>query len=214
MSDIHHLLSIHPHLARASELGTITGLPTGLPVLDKALGGGVPRGRLTEIHGGMTGGKLTLARALLETTLGGDGRVAWVDLAGMFLPPETMAEASLRHLLVLRPSEPEAARNATGILARSGAWELLVADFTGHRHRIPPAWVQKLARALRNSATACVLLHDEGARTLGDTISLRLQVRRERTAEGRALQVTIARNKLGHATATLHIPLGEPGEAP
>ena len=214
MSDIHHLLAMHPHLTRATDLAATTGIPTGLLPLDHALGGGVPRGRLTEVHGTMTGGKLTVARALLETTLLHEARVAWIDLPGMFLPPESLPEALLQHLLVLRPRDPQQARNATGILARSGVWDLLIADFTGHRAQVPLAWLKQVTRVLRGHATACVLLHDGDHHPLGDTISLRLQVRRTRTPEGRALVATIAKNKLGHASPAIHIPLGDKGEAP
>ena len=48
-----------------------SGLSTGIRALDELLvGGGVPRGRLTEIVGARGSGKTTLVRLLAEQTVG------------------------------------------------------------------------------------------------------------------------------------------------
>ncbi|HET9799675.1 MAG TPA: ATPase domain-containing protein, partial [Gemmatimonadaceae bacterium] len=55
-------------------------LPTGVAALDAVLaGGGLPRGRLTEIAGPAGSGKTTLARAIIESTVAAHGWVAYVD---------------------------------------------------------------------------------------------------------------------------------------
>ena len=55
-------------------------LATGLGALDAALpGGGVPRGRLTEVVGRRGSGKTTFVRRLVESVVRADFCVAYVD---------------------------------------------------------------------------------------------------------------------------------------
>src|SRR5690349_15860826 len=54
-------------------------IPTGIAVLDAVLpGGGLPRGRLTELAGPAGSGKTTIARAIVETTMANHGWVAYL----------------------------------------------------------------------------------------------------------------------------------------
>src|SRR5205085_8038513 len=55
-------------------------LPTGVEALDARLvGGGLPRGRLTEVVGARGSGKVTLLRQIVARTLSEAGWVAYID---------------------------------------------------------------------------------------------------------------------------------------
>jgi hypothetical protein len=102
-------------------------LPTGVAGLDAALGGGLPRGRLTEIAGPLGSGTATLARRLVTGLVARGLGVAYVD-AARTLDPADWAHLAAGHLRVVRP--PDAARGAwcADVLLRSGAFVLVVLD--------------------------------------------------------------------------------------
>ncbi|MEP6834461.1 MAG: ATPase domain-containing protein, partial [Gemmatimonas sp.] len=60
--------------------------PTGVAELDAALGGGVPRGRVTEVVGPLGAGKTSLVRQLVARVLAEGGWVAWVDATRTLAP--------------------------------------------------------------------------------------------------------------------------------
>ena len=65
--------------------------PTGIPRLDARLGGGFPRGRLTELCGAPSSGRTSLATALLAETLARGALAAWIDPADAFDPASAAA---------------------------------------------------------------------------------------------------------------------------
>src|SRR5438093_12079219 len=89
----------------------VARLSTGLAVLDEALGGGLPRGRVTELAGAPSTGRTGLACAIAATATRAGETIAWVDPADA-LEPEAAAAAgiALARLLRVRP------RNATDAL--------------------------------------------------------------------------------------------------
>lgn len=95
--------------------------PTGLPALDRLLGGGLPRGRLVELVGRRSSGRFaavltTLARATAR------GQVAALVDLGSGLAPAAMvaAGATLERLLWVRPENLKQAALATEILLATG----------------------------------------------------------------------------------------------
>ena len=102
---------------------------TGLSALDARLGGGFPRGRLSEICGPPSSGRTALALMLLNTTLRQGGLTGWVDLADAFDPISASESGiSLERLLWIRPrSEDEALRSCDRLLQTEG-FELVVFD--------------------------------------------------------------------------------------
>src|SRR5262245_30723100 len=79
-------------------------LPTALPDLDALLGGGLPRGRVTELVGTRSTGRTGLAcRVMAGATRRGE-TTAWVDVEDA-LEPEALAAAGvlLPSLLWVRP---------------------------------------------------------------------------------------------------------------
>ena len=84
-------------------------VPTGVTDLDVRLGGGVPRGQLSEIVGPRSSGRLSiLVSALAAATARGEA-VALIDPLDMFDP--VSASATLRHA----QGRPEHSRGTTGI---------------------------------------------------------------------------------------------------
>src|SRR5689334_18049342 len=59
----------------------IPRLATGLAVLDDALDGGLPRGRLTELAGARSSGRTGLACAIAATATRVGETIAWIDPA-------------------------------------------------------------------------------------------------------------------------------------
>jgi recombination protein RecA len=87
-----------PKTRQAPEL-----FPSGVAELDALLGGGIPRGGITEITGGSSTGKTTLAFSFLARLTAKGGVCAWVDVQDA-LDPETAAAhgVCLERLLWLR----------------------------------------------------------------------------------------------------------------
>lgn len=107
-------------------------LSTGYPEIDDLLGGGVPRGRLSELVGRGSAGTTSLAQRLLaEVTTGEDsaGLAAWVDVADAFDPASARAAGvALHRLLWVRPPDVVAAFAATEILLSTGGFSLVLLD--------------------------------------------------------------------------------------
>jgi len=78
-------------------------LPTGTPGLDALLGGGIPRGNITEITGASTTGRTSLALSILARATGQGAVCAWVDVQDAFDPETASAYGvQLERLLWLR----------------------------------------------------------------------------------------------------------------
>jgi len=108
----------------------IEALPTGIFLLDKALGvGGVPRGRVVEIFGPESSGKTTLTLTVIAQTQRNKGIAAFVDAEHAFDP--TYAKTigvNLEELLVSQPDTGEQALEIVETLVRSNAVDLIVVD--------------------------------------------------------------------------------------
>lgn len=102
-------------------------LPTGFALLDAALGGGLPRGRMTELLGPLGAGSATVARQVTGALVARGLGVAYVD-AARTLDPADWAPFGAGHLRMVRP--PDAARGpwCADVLLRSGAFVLVVLD--------------------------------------------------------------------------------------
>lgn len=105
-------------------------IPTGFPSLDKALGvDGIPRGKIVEIFGPPSSGKLTLALSLLSQAQGSGEMVAYVDLSGD-LDPVVAARLGVEmgSLLIVEPHSLREGFEIAATLIGSGALGLLVFD--------------------------------------------------------------------------------------
>lgn len=161
--------------------GRAPGAPwhTGVAALDRALGGGIPRGRVTELTGALAVGKTALVRRLAAAVLQGGGWVAWIDV-GRTLAPATLAGLGKR-LVVIRLTHAQRHRAAwtADLLLRSGVFGLVVLDEPPALSRVHGV---RLAQLARERDAACVVLSSQragesrGSRLAG-TLRLRMQLR-------------------------------------
>jgi hypothetical protein len=184
------------------------GVATGVPALDAALGGGLPRGRMTELvsEAPSSGGELVFG-ALLASTRAARLRVALVDAADGFAPRNYPADL-LRHLVWVRArSLPEALRCAD-VLARDGNYAVLVLDLRGVparalRQQPAGAWHRLRLAVEQNSGAVLVQSATGFVPAVPWRLALRTaagldELRRPRAARAAALTVEVER---GHAAA-------------
>jgi recombination protein RecA len=174
------LHALRDRLARVVAPPALDALPTGLADLDAALGGGLPRGRMTELAGALGAGSATVARRVVAAVVGRGLGVAYVD-AARTLDPADWAPLAADHLRVVRP--PEAARGAwcADVLLRSGAFVLVVLDGA------PPLTRQQALRlvGLARERDAAFLVVGERPTVLGGAVRLVARRRWGTTVVGR-----------------------------
>ncbi|GAB1344347.1 P-loop NTPase family protein [Gemmatimonas sp.] len=157
---------IAPHLRRVPEQikteirqvvagGRTASAPwsTGIPTLDAALGGGIPRGRITELSGPVAVGKTALLRQVVSQVLCSGAWVAWID-AGRTLAPAPWADLGERFVVIRLPEARRAAWTAD-LLLRSGVFGLVVLDGAPPLSRVHGV---RLAQLARERDAACVVL--------------------------------------------------------
>ena len=154
-------------------------IPTGSLSLDLALGvGGLPRGRVTEIYGGESAGKSTLAIHIMTETQKQGGLAAYVD-AEHALDPQYAANCGLDldNLLISQPDSAEQALDITEKLVSSGAVDSIVIDsvaalvpqaeiegdmgdvHVGMQARLMSQALRKLTATINRSRTAVVFIN-------------------------------------------------------
>jgi recombination protein RecA len=147
-------------------------LPTGVAALDAVLlGGGLPRGRLTEIVGPTGSGKTTLARAIVEATVAGHGWVAYVDAQCTLDARDWVHLGDAEGVWIIRPRDANRAAWCVDVLLRSGAFALVVLDGAP---MLTKSAAVRLTRLARESNAALILLGDRtgGASQLGGAVRL------------------------------------------
>ncbi|WP_411282170.1 hypothetical protein [Gemmatimonas sp.] len=148
---------------------------TGLAQLDRALGGGIPRGRVTEISGPLAVGKTALLRQLVATVLHTGAWVAWIDAKRTLAPAPWTALGA--RFVVIRPPDTKRSAWTADLLLRSGVFALVVIDGAPPLSRVHGV---RLAQLARERDAACVVLeHHDGGREvrpsrLAGTVRLRI----------------------------------------
>jgi len=142
-------------------------LSTGLPAIDKLLGGGFPRGRLSEIAGPLSAGRTSLALSILARSTAAQEVCALVDAADGFDPGSAeVAGVALERLLWARPVPgpglSEALRSTERLLEARG-FALVLLDPGGREREVSRAAWSRLARAAEASGSALVVLSRERA---------------------------------------------------
>jgi recombination protein RecA len=158
-------------------------LPTGIASLDAALlGGGLPRGRLTELVGSIGSGKTTLARAIVEATVASHGWVAYIDAQRTLDARDWVHLGDAEGMWMIRPHDATRAAWCADILLRSSAFALVVLDGAS---TLSKAAAVRLTRLARESNAAFVVMGERtgGATQLGGAV--RLVVERTQRARGR-----------------------------
>lgn len=136
---------------------------TGLAGVDRALGGGFPRGRVSEVVGPACCGRTSLALALLARVTAQGELAAVVDRPDVF-DPASAASAGVdlaRVLWVRPPGLGEALRSVEHVL-QAGGFPLVLLDLSlGEAPRIPASAWPRLRKASAAAAAALVLLGRE-----------------------------------------------------
>ena len=156
-------------------------LPTGVAALDAVLlGGGLPRGRLTEIAGPAGSGKTTLARAIVESTVAAHGWVAYVDAQRTLDARDWVHLGDAEGVWIIRTRDAARAAWCADVLLRSGAFALVVLDGAP---MLSKSAAVRLTRLARESNAVLVLLADRtgAASQLGGAVRLLV----ERTTPGK-----------------------------
>ncbi|MBU0577934.1 recombinase RecA [Patescibacteria group bacterium] len=104
-------------------------IPTSSISLDRALGGGIPKGRVIEIYGPESSGKTTLALHIIAESQKMGGTAAFID-AEHALDPEYAKRIGVNteDLLISQPDNGEQALEIVETLTRSGGIDVIVID--------------------------------------------------------------------------------------
>ena len=177
-------------------------LPTGLTALDVMLGGGLPRGRLSELQAPRGQGRTTLMRALVAHTLATGRWVAIVDAQRTLAPADWARlaspspggpgaigttptpppsrgplppESETSRLAVIRPADPARAPWCADVLLRSGAYALVVLDGVP---ALPRSTVLRLTRLAHDRQVVFLLACDaeQAAPTVGASVRLGIRI--------------------------------------
>lgn len=185
-------------------------LSTGMPELDAMLGGGLPRGRLSELQAPRGQGRTTLMRALVAHTLASGRWVAIVDAQRTLAPADWARLASpsaggpgvigttpppskgpmppdseTSRLAVIRPADPAKAPWCADVLLRSGAYALVVLDGVP---ALPRSSILRLTRLAHDRQVVFLLSGDaeQAIPTVG--ASVRLGIRLESTGMDKVIR--------------------------
>jgi recombination protein RecA len=104
-------------------------VPTGALVLDIALGGGLPKGRVVEIYGPESSGKTTLTLHAIAEVQKRGGTAAFIDAEHALDPAYAKRiGVDVENLLLSQPDNGEQALEITETLVRSNAVDIIVVD--------------------------------------------------------------------------------------
>lgn len=188
-------------------------LPTGIGELDELLGGGLPRGQLSEIVGGPSSGRTGLLHALLTSATRRGEVAAVVDLADALDPPSlARAGADLERVLWVRPPAPQVALRCAELILNAGGFGLVALDGLGMRGRplTRQVW-PRLAQVARRGGAACVVCAphrlSEGAAALALTLAQRRTHWSGRLFEGLTSTAVLTRHRFGPTGAAVSVAL-------
>ena len=173
-------------------------IPTGLRELDAALGGGLPRGRLTELIGPLGAGTATLVRSLVGAALDRGQGVACID-ASRTLDPAGWASLDCDYLRVVRPRDPARGAWCADVLLRSGAFTLVVLDSAPTLTRQVALRLVSLAR---DKDAAFVVVGDGSVSQVGGAVRMEMK-RRWGGGQRRPSELTVLR---GGLRTTIEVP--------
>jgi len=210
--DLRNLLAERfPH----ASLSASTPLVTGLPFLDKPLGGGLPKSTITELSSSQwSAGSASLVAALLQTACRDRYFIALVDGRDSF-DPGPLGNATLRHLLWVRCEQASQAIKSADLLLRDGNFSLVVLDLilnpAEELRRIPQANWYRLQRLVEPAPTAFLVLT---RRSMISSAQWKLvlenswklsQLERESTELHREVHIRVQRVQGGHEMVDLEI---------
>jgi hypothetical protein len=176
-------------------------LSSGLADLDERLGGGLPRGRMSEIVGPRSSGRTTLMCAALAAATGRGGLAALVDPLDAFDPESAgSCGVALERLLWIRgegttpgplPIQAKGqsermmdrAVKALNLVLQAGGFDLVVLDCAeipiDAICRLPFTSWFRLQRVVEGSRTVCLLLGPAPIARSADGVSIQLAASRK-----------------------------------
>jgi hypothetical protein len=171
------LRDLGPHLRRGRPPAEPpASLPTGLEALDQMLGGGFPRGRLSEISGPPSSGRTPLALALLGRTTRAGEACAVMDAADGFDPVSAQtAGVVLERVLWARVPELRGALQGAARVLETPGFGLVLLNLTHGGLRAPAAAWTRLARSVAATRSALLLLSLERAAGTASELALELR---------------------------------------
>lgn len=137
---------------------------TGVPSIDAALGGGLPRGHLSEIVGGRSSGRTSVVCRALGAAASRGELVALVDTSDRFDPASAAAVGlDLSRLLWIRETgDATRALKAMNLVLQAGGFGLVVLDLSDVAVRtvraLPFTTWFRLARVVESSPTVALLV--------------------------------------------------------
>ena len=137
-------------------------LSTGLPCLEEAIGGGLPRAVITELISPETSaGSASLIRALIHCAYRDHYFLALIDGRDSF-DPCGLDNARLQHLLWVRCSKASEGVKVADLLLRDGNFPLVIIDLLLNApeelQKIPQTNWYRLQRLVEVVPTACLVL--------------------------------------------------------
>ena len=183
------------------EAPALPAAPTGRVELDRRLGGGLPRGAVSELIGPESSGRTSLLLGALAQATAADELVAYVDATDALDPRSALAAGvTLERMLwvrcearqperwrrALRQAPAESAWQAANLVAAAGGFGVVAVDLGGlsiqrleQWRRLP--WV-RLRQAVEHGSTALVVLAER--HVAGSAATLTLDLERESGARG------------------------------
>ena len=137
-------------------------LPTGVPAMDDATGGGLPKSAITELTSpNLSAGSALFTHALLQNAHRQGFFLALVDGRDSF-DPQTAGPSALRNLLWIRCTAAAHAVKAADFLLRDGNFPLVVLDLVlnpaEELRKIPQNNWYRLQRLVEAAPTAFLVL--------------------------------------------------------
>jgi recombination protein RecA len=189
----------------------IARIPTAFPALDTALQGGWPRGRLSELCGPVTSGKLTLAAKAIAALHQADAQAlaAWLDTTRTCDPDYLhRCGVDLHRLLVVHADTLTDALALLLHLVESNTLGLLAVDALPagpNTDAICSAALARLAPLVARTATAVLFLSETPMTypALAHAAAVRVHLRREQwltrgpDVRGYAGQAEVIKNRFG-----------------
>jgi hypothetical protein len=191
-------------------------LPTGIGALDELLGGGLPRGHLSEIVGGPSSGRTGVLHALLTSATRRGEVAAVVDLEDALDPPSlARAGVDLERVLWVRPPAPRAALKCAELILSAGGFGLVALDGLGARAARPlprQVW-PRLAQVVRRGGAVCVVCAPhrlaDGTAALALTLAQRRARWSGRLFEGLTSTAVLTRHRFGPTGAAVSVAVSD-----
>jgi hypothetical protein len=141
--------------------------PTGIAALDDALGGGLPRGHLSEVVGPRSAGRTTVVAAMLAAAAARGEAVALIDASDRFDPASADASGlDLAKLLWVRDTgDAIRALKAMNLVLQAGGFGIVAFDLADvpapSVRQFPHTTWMRIGRVIEGSQTAAVLIGAE-----------------------------------------------------